>query len=103
MLRSDYDALDAGHTDEHQAESSVVGLQRELDLCDCRVCQLIPLLTEVQIEIQERFRYDGMSNLSSMEVYREETDQWELSTPLGSHEGGVGVGVIPIPPNMLSG
>lgn len=49
------------------------------------------------------FSYDGMSNLSSMEVYREETDQWELATPLGSHEGGVGVGVIPIPPNMLSG
>lgn len=47
------------------------------------------------------FRYDGISNLSSMETYSEETDQWELAPSLSVHEGGVGVGVLPMPINML--
>ncbi|PIC40168.1 hypothetical protein B9Z55_011611 [Caenorhabditis nigoni] len=45
--------------------------------------------------------FDGENNLCSMEQYDETTDQWTISTPLTCHEGGVGVGVIPMPPHML--
>lgn len=45
--------------------------------------------------------FDGENNLCSMEQYDEETDQWTIVTPLTCHEGGVGVGVIPMPPHML--
>lgn len=45
--------------------------------------------------------YDGISNLSSMEVFSEETEEWHLAPSMTTHEGGVGVGVIPIPPSML--
>ncbi|CAI5444963.1 unnamed protein product [Caenorhabditis angaria] len=45
--------------------------------------------------------FDGEHNLCSMEIYDETTDSWTLGTPLATHEGGVGVGVIPIPPYML--
>ncbi|KAL7645652.1 UNVERIFIED_CONTAM: hypothetical protein RMT77_004038 [Armadillidium vulgare] len=40
--------------------------------------------------------YDGVSNLSTVEVYNPETDQWEFITSMCAHEGGVGVGVIPL-------
>ncbi|CAI4222260.1 unnamed protein product [Auanema sp. JU1783] len=45
--------------------------------------------------------YDGSSNLSSIEIYNEEANDWELGPPLQCHEGGVGVGVIPMPPNIF--
>ncbi|XP_069998111.1 kelch-like protein 18 [Penaeus vannamei] len=41
--------------------------------------------------------YDGVSNLSTVEVYNPELDQWEFITSMCAHEGGVGVGVIPLP------
>ena len=34
---------------------------------------------------------DGVSNLSTVEVYNPETDQWKFVAPMCSHEGGVGV------------
>lgn len=40
--------------------------------------------------------YDGVSNLSTVEVYNLETDVWEVITSMCAHEGGVGVGVIPM-------
>ncbi len=40
--------------------------------------------------------YDGMKNLSTVEVYNPETDEWTFVAPMESHEGGVGVGVIPL-------
>lgn len=45
--------------------------------------------------------FDGENNLCSMEQYDEVTDSWSIATPLTCHEGGVGVGVIPMPPHML--
>lgn len=39
--------------------------------------------------------YDGMKNLSTVEVYNPETNIWSFVAPMESHEGGVGVGVIP--------
>uniref|UniRef100_A0A1I7V546 BTB domain-containing protein n=1 Tax=Caenorhabditis tropicalis TaxID=1561998 RepID=A0A1I7V546_9PELO len=45
--------------------------------------------------------FDGENNLCSMEQYDEVTDSWSITTPLTCHEGGVGVGVIPMPPHML--
>ncbi|XP_043268337.1 kelch-like protein 18 isoform X2 [Venturia canescens] len=41
--------------------------------------------------------YDGVSNLSAVEVYDPVTDTWTYGAPMCSHEGGVGVGVIPNP------
>ena len=38
-----------------------------------------------------------MSNLSSTEVYDPEKDVWTFAEPMCAHEGGVGVGVIPVP------
>jgi len=40
--------------------------------------------------------YDGVSNLSSVEVYDPEVDSWQFVASMCAHEGGVGVGVIPI-------
>jgi kelch-like protein 18 len=40
--------------------------------------------------------YDGVSNLSSVEVYDPLTDSWSFGASMCAHEGGVGVGVIPI-------
>ena len=39
--------------------------------------------------------YDGMKNLSTVEVYCPEKDEWTYAPSMESHEGGVGVGVIP--------
>jgi kelch-like protein 18 len=39
--------------------------------------------------------YDGMKNLSTVEVYNPETNVWAFVASMESHEGGVGVGVIP--------
>ena len=39
--------------------------------------------------------YDGMKNLSTVEMYNPETDEWSFAASMESHEGGVGVGVIP--------
>nr|CAD7263904.1 unnamed protein product [Timema shepardi] len=40
--------------------------------------------------------YDGVTNLSTVEVYDPNTDSWSFVAPMCAHEGGVGVGVIPI-------
>uniref|UniRef100_A0A914CAG8 BTB domain-containing protein n=1 Tax=Acrobeloides nanus TaxID=290746 RepID=A0A914CAG8_9BILA len=45
--------------------------------------------------------YDGDSNLSSMEIYRPNENIWTLGPNMIAHEGGVGVGVIPISPEQL--
>ena len=39
--------------------------------------------------------YDGMKNLSTVEMYSPEKDEWAYAPSMESHEGGVGVGVIP--------
>ena len=40
--------------------------------------------------------YDGMKNLSTVEMYDPEKDVWTFVSSMEAHEGGVGVGVIPI-------
>ncbi|XP_034233839.1 kelch-like protein 18 [Thrips palmi] len=40
--------------------------------------------------------YDGNSNLSTVEVYDPQKDTWSFVAAMCAHEGGVGVGVIPI-------
>ena len=40
--------------------------------------------------------YDGMTNLSTVEVYDPETNSWSFAASMCAHEGGVGVGVIPL-------
>ncbi|NXG75700.1 KLH18 protein, partial [Baryphthengus martii] len=40
--------------------------------------------------------YDGQSNLSSVEMYDPETDRWTFMAPMVCHEGGVGVGCVPL-------
>ena len=39
--------------------------------------------------------YDGMKNLSTVEMYSPDKDEWTYAPSMESHEGGVGVGVIP--------
>ena len=39
--------------------------------------------------------YDGLTNLSSVEVYNPDLDEWTLAPPLTYHQGGVVVAVIP--------
>ncbi|KAM4026906.1 LOW QUALITY PROTEIN: kelch-like protein 18 [Anomaloglossus baeobatrachus] len=40
--------------------------------------------------------YDGQSNLNSVEMYDSETNRWTFMAPMVCHEGGVGVGCIPL-------
>ncbi|XP_069067042.1 kelch-like protein 18 isoform X1 [Pleurodeles waltl] len=40
--------------------------------------------------------YDGQSNLNSVEMYDPETNRWTFMAPMVCHEGGVGVGCIPL-------
>jgi kelch-like protein 18 len=40
--------------------------------------------------------YDGVCNLSTVEVYDPSTDSWSFVASMCAHEGGVGVGVIPL-------
>ncbi|KAM9789658.1 kelch-like protein 18 [Neosynchiropus ocellatus] len=42
--------------------------------------------------------YDGQSNLSSLEMFNPDSARWTFMTPMVSHEGGVGVGCIPLQP-----
>ena len=44
--------------------------------------------------------YDGCANLSSVEMYDPETDKWEFVQSMTAHEGGVGVGVVPVEPEV---
>ena len=39
--------------------------------------------------------YDGICNLSSVECYDSDKDQWTMVSPMCAHEGVVGVGVLP--------
>jgi kelch-like protein 18 len=39
--------------------------------------------------------YDGLANLSSVEVYKTDTQEWTPAPPLTCHQGGVVVAVIP--------
>ena len=40
--------------------------------------------------------YDGVTNLSTVECYVPDEDRWEFVNSMCAHEGGVGVGVIPL-------
>jgi kelch-like protein 18 len=40
--------------------------------------------------------YDGVSNLSTVECYDPESNKWTFVAPMCAHEGGVGVGVVPM-------
>ncbi|NWR94247.1 KLH18 protein, partial [Furnarius figulus] len=40
--------------------------------------------------------YDGQSNLSSVEMYDPESNRWTFMAPMVCHEGGVGVGCVPL-------
>nr|XP_014340896.1 PREDICTED: kelch-like protein 18 [Latimeria chalumnae] len=40
--------------------------------------------------------YDGQSNLNSVEMYDPETNRWTFMAPMVCHDGGVGVGCIPL-------
>ncbi|XP_050406648.1 kelch-like protein 18 [Patella vulgata] len=40
--------------------------------------------------------YDGITNLNSVEYYDPITDTWKFAKFMSAHEGGVGVGVIPL-------
>jgi len=40
--------------------------------------------------------YDGFLNLPTVEVYDPKADCWTFAASMCAHEGGVGVGVIPI-------
>lgn len=40
--------------------------------------------------------YDGVTNLSTVEVYDPEKNEWSFVAAMCAHEGGVGVGVIPV-------
>ncbi|KAL3054463.1 kelch-like protein 18 [Trematomus bernacchii] len=42
--------------------------------------------------------YDGQSNLGSVEVYTPDPPRWSFMAPMVSHEGGVGVGCVPLQP-----
>ena len=39
--------------------------------------------------------YDGLANLSSVETYNPDTEEWKPAPPLTRHQGGVVVAVIP--------
>ncbi|CAH0395259.1 unnamed protein product [Bemisia tabaci] len=45
--------------------------------------------------------YDGIYNLPTVEVYDPATDSWSFVAPMCAHEGGVGVGVLPLYPKCL--
>ncbi|XP_058035936.1 kelch-like protein 18 isoform X2 [Ahaetulla prasina] len=40
--------------------------------------------------------YDGQSNLSSVEMYDPESNRWTFVAPMVCHEGGVGLGCVPL-------
>ncbi|KAG1714379.1 Kelch-like protein 18 [Nymphon striatum] len=40
--------------------------------------------------------YDGTSNLSTVEMYSPESNRWSFVASMCAHEGGVGVGVVPV-------
>lgn len=42
--------------------------------------------------------YDGQSNLSSVEMYNADAGHWSFLAPMVWHEGGVGVGCVPLHP-----
>ena len=44
--------------------------------------------------------YDGNANLSSVEMYDPDKDQWTMVASMIAHEGVVGVGVLPLDPDF---
>ncbi|XP_041372118.1 kelch-like protein 18 [Gigantopelta aegis] len=40
--------------------------------------------------------YDGQANLNCVEMYDPSTDTWSFVSSMSAHEGGVGVGVVPM-------
>lgn len=42
--------------------------------------------------------YEGQNKLSSVEMFNSDTNRWTLRAPMICHEGGVGVGCIPLQP-----
>lgn len=63
----------------------------------CHFCYL--LLGRVGVasiahEIYSIGGYDGLSNLSSVEIYDLDKEEWVAGQPMHMHQGGVGVAVI---------
>ena len=44
--------------------------------------------------------YDGLKNLNSVEMYDPESNTWSFGASMCAHEGGVGVGVVPLEPTV---
>ncbi len=42
--------------------------------------------------------YDGFTNLNTVEIYDPEKNVWVFAANMTAHEGGVGVGVVPLEP-----
>lgn len=42
--------------------------------------------------------YEGQNKLSSVEMFNSDTNRWTFRAPMICHEGGVGVGCIPLQP-----
>ncbi|XP_061694821.1 kelch-like protein 18 isoform X3 [Syngnathoides biaculeatus] len=42
--------------------------------------------------------YDGQTNLGSVEMFNPDTGRWTFMAPMACHEGGVGVGCVPLQP-----
>ena len=40
--------------------------------------------------------YDGASNLNSVEVFDTKENKWSFAAHMRAHEGGVGVGILPL-------
>lgn len=38
--------------------------------------------------------YDGVANLSSVEIYDVQSGEWSLAVPMNKHYGAIGVAVI---------
>lgn len=53
-------------------------------------------VTAIAHEIYAVGGYDGLSNLSSVEIYDLNKEEWHSGPPMNQHQGGVGVAVIPL-------
>ena len=52
-------------------------------------------LSELTYKMISQF-LPGMKNLSTVEMYNPDTNEWSFVASMEKHEGGVGVGVIPM-------
>ena len=69
------------------------------DFCSIYFCSIYILgrvgVTVLSNKIYAIGGYDGLANLSSVEVYNPDTEEWTPAPPLTCHQGGVVVAVIP--------